>query len=95
MRFTALLVFGSLLLPALPSLAAAPPAVECLLTGPEGAAASLDYNGKTYHFSDAACKEEFLTDPERFSQLYDTLLELKEENKPLPPPPAPASAVPA
>lgn len=75
--------------------APAPPAAECILTGPSGAAASVEYGGKTYYFKDPACKDEFLADPERFSQLYDALLELKAEGKPVPRPPAPASAVPA
>ncbi len=77
-----------------PAWAAAPPGAECILPGPKDAAASIEHEGKTYYFRDPACKDEFLTDPERFSQLYDTLLELKAEGQPVPKA-APASAVPA
>ena len=39
-------------------------------------AATVEHNGKTYGFRFAACRDEFLTDPERYSQLYDALAEL-------------------
>lgn len=55
---------------------------ECIAEA-QGAAASAQYGGKTYHFKTQACKEEFLADPERFSQLYDALQELKAQGKPL------------
>lgn len=61
---------------------------QCVLPGAKGAAATAEYDGKTYYFRDAACKDEFLTDPERYSQLYDALLELQAEGKKLPPPKA-------
>ncbi len=35
------------------------------------------YGGKTYAFRYADCRDEFLKDPERFSQLYDALLEMQ------------------
>lgn len=47
------------------------------------AAATAEYGGKPYYFQNQACKDEFLTDPERYSQLYDALLELKAQGKPL------------
>ena len=37
------------------------------------------YGGKTYAFRHADCREQFLEDPERFSQLYDALAELEAE----------------
>ena len=40
---------------------------------------SVEHNGKTYNFRFADCREEFLTDPERYSQLYDALAELHAE----------------
>jgi YHS domain-containing protein len=52
---------------------------ECIvLPGVKGAkpVASVEHNAKTYHFRFADCREEFLSDPERYAQLYDTLLEL-------------------
>lgn len=69
---------------------------DCLAVGPD-AAASAEYGGKTYYFRSQACKDEFLTDPERFSQLYDALLELKAQGKPLqkPKPQDDASMVPS
>ena len=60
---------------------AAPQPEDCVLAGPEGAAASVEYRGKTYYYRDSVCKDEFLTDPERYSQLYDALLELKAQGK--------------
>jgi YHS domain-containing protein len=94
MMRTRLIALFALCLTVSTARAATAPA-DCILAGPEGADASVEYGGKTYHLRDAACKEEFLSDPERFSQLYDTLLELKQAGKPVPKPPAPASAVPA
>lgn len=39
-------------------------------------AVTVEYNGTTYRFRFEDCREEFLTDPERYSQLYDALREL-------------------
>jgi YHS domain-containing protein len=80
-----------------PSMSASvvPSPEECILIGPEGAAASVEQSGKTYYFKSTACKDEFLTDPERYAQLYDALLELKAEGKPLPAQTPLDSAVPA
>jgi YHS domain-containing protein len=51
---------------------------ECLVT--RGAAPfSVVHGAKTYGFRYADCREEFLTDPERFAQLYDALLEMHAE----------------
>ena len=94
MMHTRLIALFVLFLSVSAARAATAPA-DCILAGPDGAAASVEFGGKTYHLRDAACKEEFLTDPERVSQLYDALLELKAEGKTVPKPPAPASAVPA
>ena len=49
---------------------------ECL-----GKGLVVEYQGKTYELRYEDCRDEFLSDPERFSQLYDALLELKEEGK--------------
>jgi YHS domain-containing protein len=49
---------------------------ECLVTRGGKAAVTVEHNGKRYAFRHADCRDEFLTDPERYSQLYDTLLEL-------------------
>ena len=73
-----------------------PRPTECM-ADPKSAAVSAEYGGKTYYFKNQACKDEFLTDPERYSQLYDALLELKAQGKPLqkPKPLDNASAVPS
>ena len=51
-------------------------------------AVSVTHGGKTYRLANEACREQFLSDPERYAQLYDALLELEAEGTPL----APASA---
>ena len=67
---------------------------ECL--PPKGkvkAAATVEHNGKTYAFRFADCRDQFLTDPERFAQLYDALLELQAAGTVIES--APASLVPS
>lgn len=49
---------------------------QCLVPRGKKAAATATFNGKTYAFSKAECREQFLTDPERYAQLYDALMEL-------------------
>ena len=51
---------------------------ECLVVKGVGAV-SVEHDGKTYNFRFEDCRDEFLTDPERFAQLYDALLELAAE----------------
>jgi YHS domain-containing protein len=48
---------------------------QCLVLKGD-AAATATHAGKTYRFTSEACRDEFLTDPERFAQLYDALLEM-------------------
>lgn len=40
------------------------------------------HEGKSYRFRTEACRDEFLTDPERFAQLYDALIELRAAGLP-------------
>lgn len=47
-------------------------------------AAIVEHGGKTYRFRYADCRDEFLTDPERYAQLYDALLEMQAEGLKLP-----------
>lgn len=49
---------------------------ECL-----GKGFSTEYQGKTYTFRYADCRDEFLKDPERYAQLYDALLEMQAEGQ--------------
>lgn len=57
---------------------------ECLVVKGEPAA-TVTYDGKTYRFRYAECRDEFLTDPERFSQLYDALIELQKSGEAIAP----------
>jgi YHS domain-containing protein len=73
-----------------------PPAPEkCLVERGGKAAASATYNGKTYEFSAIECREEFVSDPERYSQLYDALAELAATGVAVRPEPLDASLVPS
>ena len=57
---------------------------ECLVTdGP--AAVTAEYRGQTYPLRNETCRDEFLSDPERYSQLYDALLELHRAGAAAPP----------
>jgi hypothetical protein len=56
---------------------------ECL-----GKGFTVEHQGKTYELRYADCRDEFLTDPERYSQLYDALLEMKAEGQKVEPPKA-------
>lgn len=49
---------------------------ECVTSKSEITAA---YAGRTYAFRYADCRDEFLSDPERYAQLYDALLEMQAE----------------
>lgn len=51
---------------------------SCLAPAGRGAV-SVEYGGKRYDFTAAACREQFLSDPERYAQLYDALRELERE----------------
>ena len=57
---------------------------ECLVVKGTGVAAA-EHDGKRYQFRFADCRDEFLADPERYSQLYDALLELAAEGAVLEP----------
>ena len=61
----------------------APAPEQCLARANDPAALSVTHGGKTYRLATEACRAQFLTDPERYSQLYDALLELEAEGSPL------------
>jgi YHS domain-containing protein len=71
------------------------PPEECLVPRGGTAGASATFAGKTYEFTKPECRDVFLSDPERFAQLYDALLELAEEGVPLQSSPQDASLVPS
>jgi YHS domain-containing protein len=73
----------------------APPPEECLVRPGGTAGASATFAGKTYQFTKPECRDVFMSDPERFAQLYDALLELAAEGAPLRPSPQEASLVPS
>jgi len=73
----------------------APPPEECLVPSGGTAGASATFAGKTYEFTKPECRDVFLSDPERFAQLYDALLELAADGALLPPSPQEASLVPS
>ncbi|MGZ5440277.1 MAG: hypothetical protein ACXW31_15390 [Thermoanaerobaculia bacterium] len=56
---------------------------ECVVAKSEITAT---YEGKTYAFRYADCRDEFLSDPERFAQLYDALLEMQAAGMEIAPP---------
>jgi YHS domain-containing protein len=49
---------------------------DCLLREGEAPAASVEFDGKTYGFRSVACRDQFASDPERYSQLYEALAEM-------------------
>ena len=67
---------------------------DCLVRSGERAVASVEHSGRTYQFRKVECREEFLADPERYSQLYDALAELAAAGTPVQAP-AEASLVPS
>ena len=63
----------------------APAPEECLRKSEDASAVVVSHQGKTYHLASDACRAQFLSDPERYSQLYDALAELAAEGAPLRP----------
>lgn len=49
---------------------------QCLLAPGQTAAVTVPHGGKTYSFARADCRDLFLSDPERYAQLFDALAEL-------------------
>ena len=71
----------------------APQPEDCVVRKGDVALASAEYKAKTYRFRLAGCKEQFLSDPERYSQLYDALAELAAAGEQVRP--QPSSLVPS
>ena len=61
------------------------PAPEECRAATAGAAVTVTYGGKTYRLTSEACRAQFLSDPERYSQLYDALAELEAAGTPVRP----------
>ena len=71
------------------------PPEDCLVRPGENAVASAEHGGKTYEFRKPDCRDEFLSDPERYAQLYDALAELSAAGTPVVTPATQASLVPS
>lgn len=59
----------------------APPPESCIVTDGASSPVTVEHAGREYRLASALCREEFLTDPERYAQLYDALLELAAAGK--------------
>lgn len=68
----------------------APAPEECLARAGDAAALTVAHGGKTYRMANEACRAQFVSDPERYAQLYDALLELEAAGTPLRAPAAPS-----
>ena len=86
-------LFALSLLFAISALAQDGPSPEQCITKSDRPVA-VTYAKKTYALASEECKAQFLSDPERYSQLYDALLELEKAGQPVTPA-APASLVPS
>ncbi|HEX7708683.1 MAG TPA: hypothetical protein VF701_19635 [Thermoanaerobaculia bacterium] len=56
---------------------------ECLAKRDDASAVQVTHGSKSYRLASEACRAQFLSDPERYSQLYDALIELEAEGTPL------------
>ena len=52
---------------------------SCIPKSGETPAVSVEHAGKTYGLRSEECRREFLSDPERYAQLYEALLELRKQ----------------
>lgn len=68
----------------------APAPEECLARAGDTSALIVAHGGKTYRMANEACRAQFVSDPERYGQLYDALLELEAAGTPLRAPAAPS-----
>lgn len=75
--------FTAFLLIALPLAAQnAPSPEECRVIANPADAVNVTHGGKTYRLANEACRDQFLSDPERYAQLYDALAELEAMGTP-------------
>lgn len=75
----------ALLLASIGSVSFAVEPEECLVPPGAAAAATVEHGGRTYELASVECRELFLSDPERYSQLFDALAELGVRADPEPP----------
>jgi hypothetical protein len=67
----------ALLVSSASALAQHPQPEECLAGRGDAVVEVATHGGREYRFKLAGCRSEFESDPERFSQLYDALLEMQ------------------
>lgn len=63
----------------------APAPEQCLARSGDRSALTVTHGDKSYRMANAACRDQFVSDPERYAQLYDALLELEAEGVKLEP----------
>ena len=72
-------------------LVAQPAPEDCIKRGD----VTVTHEGRIYRLASDECRQQFLSDPERFAQLYDALRELEEGGKKIEAPAEDASLVPS
>lgn len=92
MRLAPLLVSALLASSAMAQEAPAPE--TCRARSGDAGAIAIVVSDRTYHVTSEACRAQFLSDPERYAQLYDALAELEAAGETIAPPRA-ASLVPS
>ena len=65
---------------------------DCHAAAGHAGAIAVEHEGETYHVTSEPCRQQFLSDPERYAQLFDALAELEAAGRDVPPP---ASLVPS
>lgn len=55
---------------------------QCRVITNDATAVSVTHGGKTYRLANDACRAQFLSDPDRYAQLYDALAELDAAGRP-------------
>jgi hypothetical protein len=79
-----MLVGAALLLMSATALAQLPEPEQCLAYRGDPVVEIATFSGREYRFRLSGCRAQFETDPERFAQLYDALLEMKASGQELP-----------
>ncbi|HYC60106.1 MAG TPA: hypothetical protein VEK79_11135 [Thermoanaerobaculia bacterium] len=55
---------------------------QCRIVTDAASAVTVMHAGKPYRLANEPCRAQFLSDPERYSQLYDALAELEAAGRP-------------
>ena len=65
---------------------------SCPTTADDASGFEVTHEGRTYYVANAACRDAFIAEPERYAQLFDALAELEAEGR-APAPQADASSL--